>query len=80
MNKIARIANGTLDCLELLTRRDVARLLRLCTHSVARLEKQGLLQPLYFNKRVVRYRRADVEAFIARASGLQHQAEEVIAK
>lgn len=51
----------------LLTRRQVAGLLGVCTHSVQRLTRKGVLPALIFNKRLIRYRPETVEAFIAQA-------------
>ncbi|MGC8990001.1 MAG: helix-turn-helix domain-containing protein [Verrucomicrobiia bacterium] len=51
----------------LLTRRQVADLLRLCPHTVGRLTKEGKLPALFFNRRTVRYRLTDIEDFISQA-------------
>jgi hypothetical protein len=38
--------------------------------TVACYERQGFLTPIRLNCRVIRYRREELEAFIARCSGL----------
>lgn len=50
----------------LLTRRELARRWACCEHTVARVKS---LKPLRFNKRMLRYRIADVEAIEAAAIG-----------
>ena len=48
----------------LLTREDVAKRLKTCTHTVARYTKRGLLPAVLINSRVVRYKPEDVEKLI----------------
>jgi hypothetical protein len=51
----------------LLTRADVAKMLNVCGHSIQRYERRGLLRSIRINRRVVRYKVEDVEAFIQSA-------------
>jgi hypothetical protein len=51
----------------LLSRAQVAARLGLCTHSVQRLTRRGLLPALVFNKRLIRYAPEAVEMFIQSA-------------
>ncbi len=53
--------------IELLSRADVARELKTCTHTIARLTRKGVLPCLKFNSRLIRYRREDVDKFISSA-------------
>lgn len=48
----------------LLSRREVADALGLCVHSVARLTKRGHLPAIVLGRRLIRYRREDVQKFI----------------
>ena len=48
----------------LLTRKQVADRLQTCTHTVARYSNLGLLACVRINRRVIRYRPEDVDAFI----------------
>lgn len=52
----------------LLSRADVGRRLGVCTHTVQRLTRRGMLPALVFNKRLIRYRPEVVEAFINSAA------------
>jgi DNA-binding transcriptional MerR regulator len=52
----------------LLTPEEVRRMLGLRTktnHTIRAWERRGLLKPVRFNSRVLRYRREDVEALVA---------------
>jgi len=49
----------------LLTRDEVAKTLRVHPRTVTRWEEKGLLKPLKFSARAIRYRREDVEHLIA---------------
>lgn len=51
----------------LLTRRQLADRLQLCTHSIRRLELRGALRALRINGRVVRYDVNEIERFLAQA-------------
>ena len=48
----------------LLTRKQVADALGLCTHSVMRFTRRGLLPAVTLGPRVIRYRAEDIERFI----------------
>jgi excisionase family DNA binding protein len=50
---------------ELLTRKDVAELFQVTTMTVFRLEQDGKLPAIRLGAGTVRYRRSDVEKFIA---------------
>ncbi len=52
----------------LFTRKDVALQLDTCVHTVARYTKRGLLPAIVFGKRLIRYKREDVEKFIRSAT------------
>lgn len=52
----------------LLSRRQVAEILGVCTHSVQRLTRRGLLPAKVFNRRLIRYDSAVVQAFIEAAN------------
>ena len=56
---------GTPEVLE--SRREVALRIGCHTKTIARAEAKGELMPIKFNSRLVRYRRSDVDAWIARA-------------
>jgi len=51
----------------LLTRRQVAKRLGLCTHSVRALERRGLLPRVQLTRRTIRYKQTDVEKLINEA-------------
>lgn len=51
----------------LLTRRQVAERLGVCPHTIQRLTRKGILPALVFNKRLIRYTREVVEAYVAQA-------------
>ncbi len=55
----------------LLSRRDVAKRQGVSTETIKRRERAGLLHPLRFNSRLIRYRLADVEAMEKQAEGGQ---------
>jgi predicted site-specific integrase-resolvase len=65
------VASNTLEshqsCESLLTRKQVAELLGVCTESVKRRERAGLLSAIRLGCRITRYRRADVEKLISRS-------------
>lgn len=48
----------------LLTRREVAELLRVTPRTIHTYERAGKLKPVRLSGRAVRYRRSEVEAFI----------------
>ncbi len=50
---------------KLLTRQEVANALRIHTRTLARWEEKGLLKPLKFSARAIRYRKEDVERLIS---------------
>lgn len=50
---------------KLLTRKEVATALRVHTRTLARWEEKGLIKPLKFSARSIRYRWEDVERLIA---------------
>ena len=52
----------------LLSRRELAQRLHVCTHTIQRWERRGLIKSIRFNARVVRYRVEDVEKLIREAS------------
>lgn len=54
---------------QLLTRKEVARLLSCCTRTVTRREAAGELTPIRLSARMIRYRISEVEALIAQAEG-----------
>lgn len=54
----------TVHAERLLSRKEVATLLGVCGHTIARNPR---LKPVKFNERLVRYRAQDVEAFIQSA-------------
>lgn len=49
---------------EFLTGRQVATKFKLCRHTIRRWELRGLLKPLRFNSRVLRYPRSQVERLL----------------
>lgn len=49
----------------LLTRQQVAEALQVNPRTIARWEEKGLLKPLKFSARSIRYRKEDVERWIA---------------
>ena len=49
---------------ELMTGRQVAATFQLCRHTIRRWELRGLLKPLRFNSRVLRYRRSEVQRLL----------------
>ena len=51
---------------QLLTRQDVAQLLRVSTMQVYRLTKQGELPVIRRGRRYTRYKKSDIEAFLDR--------------
>ena len=51
----------------LLTRKQVAEQLQTCIHTVARYTRRGLLPAVTIGRRVIRYKREDVEKFIQSA-------------
>lgn len=59
------LANQTTLLAYLLTRAEVAKVIGVCCHSVARYTRRGLLPAVVINRRLIRYRREDVEKFIA---------------
>ena len=66
--RVARIAaNEKRLQSTLLTRRQVAERLGVCTHTVQRLTRAGLLSALVFNPRLIRYTQEAVDSFIAHA-------------
>ena len=52
---------------KLYTRKQVAERLQTCTHTIARWSRLGLLPCVIINRRVIRYRPEDVEAFVERS-------------
>ena len=48
----------------LMTCRQVADYLGVCTHTVTRYTAQGLLKPIRFNSRLIRYRPSDVKRLV----------------
>lgn len=50
----------------LLSRKEVAQILGVHPGSVKRYEKRGLLRPVKFNPRLIRYHRETVEEFISK--------------
>ena len=56
---------------ELMTRGDVAKLFKVSRLTVIRMEKAGKLPALRIGAGSVRYRKADVEAFLTRATVAQ---------
>lgn len=52
---------------DLLTRSDVAALLKVCQHTVARRTRSGELPCVIFSRRLIRYERAVVREFILAA-------------
>lgn len=63
---------------ELLTRSEVAVLLHVCSHTVARRTRSGELPCVIFSRRLIRYERATVRAFILAAK--VHTKEYVLAE
>lgn len=53
----------------LLSRRDLAKRHSVSVETIKRRERAGLLKPLRFNSRLIRYRLADVEAYEKQAEG-----------
>lgn len=71
-NSVA-VKNGGSDAAKqspLLSRAQVAALLGVCTHTVQRMERAGLLKSVRFNRRLLRYRDEDVQRSIAEAGDL----------
>jgi predicted site-specific integrase-resolvase len=62
-NKPAPTSPGS----KLLARREVAARLSVCSQTIKRYSKRGLLPVVIINSRVVRYRPEDVEALISNA-------------
>ena len=52
---------------QLLRRRDLKRLLDVDVSTIRRWEEWGILRPLRFGPRTIRYRRADVEEALRQA-------------
>ena len=52
-----------------LSRRDIAQRHGVCIETIKRRERAGLLHPLRFNSRLIRYRLSDVEAYERQAEG-----------
>jgi predicted site-specific integrase-resolvase len=53
---------------KLLSRKDVAGMLDLSVRTVTRYQQQGMIRPILFNSRLVRYRYEDVMEFINQAA------------
>ena len=54
---------------QLLSRRAVAHRWQTSTETIKRREKEGLLKPIRFNQRLLRYKLSDIEALEAAAGG-----------
>lgn len=54
---------------DLLKRSEVAVMLNVCQHTVARRTRSGELPCVIFSRRLIRYQRATVRAFIRAAQG-----------
>jgi predicted site-specific integrase-resolvase len=54
---------------QMLSRRAVAERWQTSVETIKRRERAGLIKPLRFNSRLIRYRLADVEALEAAAAG-----------
>lgn len=65
-SKKAASANKTPQS-ALLTRRQVADRLGVCSHTIQRLTRRGELPALVFNRRLIRYKPEVIESFIAQA-------------
>jgi hypothetical protein len=52
----------------LLTRADFARALNLCSHSIQRMERRGLIRAIRINSRVIRYPISELERLLQEAS------------
>lgn len=61
------ISSATMNQNLLLTRDEVAKILKVCRHTIQRYTRKGLLPALHLNQRVIRYRQEDVESFLAQA-------------
>lgn len=59
--------DSALAASQLLTRSEVAAVLNVCPHTVARLTRSGELPCVIFSRRLIRYERATVRAFILAA-------------
>jgi DNA-binding transcriptional MerR regulator len=57
-----------IDCGGLLTRREVADIFRVTTHTIRMWELRDLIPTIRQNARVIRYRRSDVEKLIEEGS------------
>jgi hypothetical protein len=58
---------------QMLSRRAVAARWQTSVETVKRREKAGLIKPIRFNQRLLRYKLSDIAAFEAAAAGRQSQ-------
>jgi hypothetical protein len=56
----SKLSTQEIDIGGLLSRRDVAKRWRVSTETVKRRQRAGLLHPLYFSKRLIRYSAIEV--------------------
>jgi len=52
----------------LLTRAEFAKALSLCTHSIQRMERRGLIKAIRINSRVIRYPVCELERLLQEAT------------
>lgn len=55
--------------LSLLTRREVAEVLKVSTRTIQRMELRGRITPVYLSSKAVRYRRSDIIELIRSSMG-----------
>ncbi len=60
----------------LYTRDEVARMAKVCAHTVARDVRAGRLKQIRFNRRRIRYTREAVEAYLAGKYPVERNAKE----
>ena len=59
------------DCQQpagLLSRADLARELRVCVHTIARMERRGMIRGLRFNARLIRYQASELARLVKEAA------------
>lgn len=62
-------SNENRPCLpEFLTRRQVADIVLVCPHTIARMEKTGQIKVVKFNRRLIRYPRSEVQRLLQEAT------------
>ena len=65
----AAASNSPAESMTLLTRKEVAVLAKVCTHTVARDVRAGILAEIRFNRRRLRYHPDAVQAYLSGYGG-----------